>query len=212
MFAATAGEEKGFVQQVADAIDRAARAVLFVIKVIVSILLVGSVLLIVATAVGRYFFDAPIRAQAEYLRYALTAIVFLGAVLVTWDDRHLKMDLLSSALGGVGRMLVNGLALIGFMFAVGYATWYSIFAALDVGDAESLIAEIPMIYPHAIIPIGLALITLALLLRMGTYVRGDAETRSELDKLPQATERTPVEDAEGDPGDTGAGNRERDGR
>ena len=171
------------MQGIIRATEQAANVVLFFIKILVSVLLIGSVLLIVISATGRYFFDAPVRAQAEYLRYALTALVFFGAVLVTWDDRHLKMDLVSASLGPVGRTIVNAIAIAGFMFAVGYACWYSIGAADEVGDADSLIAEIPMIVPHAILPIGLGLMVIALLLRMGRHVRGSAAA-AELETLP----------------------------
>lgn len=170
----------------AQTIERAAEGVLFLIKIVVSVLLIGCVILVVVSATGRYFFDAPIRAQAEYMRYSLTALVFLGAVLVTWDDRHLKMDLLSSMLGGVGRMIVNTIALLGFLAAVVYTAWYSVGAAQEVGDADSLIAEIPMIYPHAILPIGLALMAIALLLRIGTHIRHDHN--KELDTLPSVAD------------------------
>lgn len=161
--------------------------VLLIIKIFVSVLLVGSVLLIVASAAGRYFFDAPIRAQAEYLRYALTALVFFGAVLVTWDDRHLKMDLISSALGRTGRTIANAIAIAGFMFAVAYAFWYSVGAADELGDGNSLIADIPMIVPHSILPIGLGLMVLALLLRLGSHVRGTAN--ADLENLPTVTDQ-----------------------
>ncbi len=178
------------MKAVARAIDQAANAVLFIIKIFVSVLLIGSVLLIVASAAGRYFFDAPVRAQAEYLRYALTALVFFGAVLVTWDDRHLKMDLISSALGRTGRTVVNAIAIAGFLFAVGYAFWYSVGAADDLGDGNSLIADIPMIVPHSILPIGLGLIALALLLRMGSHIRGTSN--AELESLPSVTDQPAV--------------------
>lgn len=174
------------MKKLAQTIERVAEGVLFFIKIVVSVLLIGCVILVVVSAAGRYFFDAPVRAQAEYMRYSLTALVFLGAVLVTWDDRHLKMDLLSSLLGGVGRMVVNTIALFGFLAAVVYTAWFSIGAAQEVGDADSLIAEIPMIYPHAILPIGLSLMAIALLLRIGTHIRHDHN--KELDTLPSVTD------------------------
>jgi len=93
--------------------------------------------------------------------------------------------------------------------AVAYAAWWSIISAQEVGDGLSLIAEIPMIYPHAIIPIGLGLMALSLLLRAGTYVRGDAQIKSELDRLlvPPAADV-----ADGDSSDGGEGGQDPDGR
>ena len=79
------------------------RPLLALIRLFLGVLLIASVVLIVANAMGRYIFLAPIIWAEEILGYVLVWTVYLGGVLVTWDGGHLKMDLLSRSLPGVSR-------------------------------------------------------------------------------------------------------------
>ena len=187
------------MQRLGQTLERAAWAVRFLIQLIVVGILVGSVVLIVTNSIGRYFLDSPIRWQEEILRYALLWLVFLGAVLVTFDGKHLKMDLISSALKGPARLLVNGLAVAVFIFVCGFIAWHSldwVNLFLETGQT-SQIADVPMVIPHIIIPICLALMVIGILVRLGGHVRGDIE--ADLDDVPAAGD--PMHAAEENGGD-----------
>lgn len=176
------------MDQLGRILERAARVVLLLLQVIVVAILIGSVGLIVTNAFGRYFMDAPIRWQEEILRYALLWLVFLGAILVTFDNKHLRMDLIANALKGPARIVVNGLAVLAFLFVCGFIAWHSmdwVNLFLETGQV-SQIAEVPMVIPHVIIPLSLALMVVAILVRLGGHVRGDLE--SELDEMHTAEE------------------------
>ena len=85
------------------------------IRGLLGMVLIGSVFLIVANAIGRYLLLTPIIWAEEILGYVLVWMVYLGAVLVTWDAGHLRMDLISRGLKGSTGIVVNGLAASAFL-------------------------------------------------------------------------------------------------
>jgi TRAP-type C4-dicarboxylate transport system permease small subunit len=156
-------------------VERVARAVLLCVRLLGGALLFASAILIVINAIGRYVFAAPILWGEEVLRFGLLWIVFLGAVLVSWDDRHLRMDLLSSALKGRALLLVRAVTVAVFLGLTLYIAYYSLIpVSLYARTGQvSQIAEIPMAIPHAIIPVSMALMFLAVAIRIRGYLRGN---------------------------------------
>lgn len=156
------------------AVEQVVRAILFCVRVLGGLLLFASAVLIVVNAVGRYVFAAPILWGEEILRYALLWMVFLGAVLVTWDDRHLRMDLLSATLKGRKQILVRALSIFVFLGLTLYVAYHSLTpVSLFARTGQvSQIAEIPMVIPHAIIPISMVLMFLAIVVRIRSHLRG----------------------------------------
>lgn len=155
-------------------VERVARTVLLCVRVLGGALLFASAILIVVNAIGRYVFASPILWGEEVLRFGLLWIVFLGAVLVSWDDRHLRMDLLSSALKGRALLLVRAVTVAVFLGLTLYIAYYSLTpVSLYARTGQvSQIAEIPMAIPHAIIPVSMGLMFLAVAIRIRGYLRG----------------------------------------
>ena len=149
-------------------------AILGAIRVLLGIVLIASVFLIVANSIGRYVFLTPIIWAEEILGYVLVWTVYLGAVLVTWDGGHLRMDLLSRSLGGASGAIVNGLATTGFL-AIGGVIIYQSFIAIREFTHESQVAELPMNVIHMAVPISFALIVLFILVRVKRYLAGNPE-------------------------------------
>ena len=89
--------------------------ILPVIRAFLGSLLIASVFLIVANAIGRYLFLAPIIWAEEILGYVLVWAVYLGGVLVTWDGGHLKMDLLSRTLPFNPKTIENRISVFVFI-------------------------------------------------------------------------------------------------
>lgn len=180
------------------AVEHVARAVLFGVQLLGGLLLFASAILIVVNAVGRYVFAAPILWGEEVLRFGLLWMVFLGAVLVSWDDRHLRMDLVSATLKGRALMLVKSLSVLVFLGLVLYIAYHSLTPVrlfARTGQV-SQIAEIPMVIPHAIIPVSMVLMCLAVLVRLRHHLRGGDRNDGEGDA--QATDRTDGGPSRGD--------------
>ena len=154
-----------------EGVESVAKPVLAVIRLFLGILLIASVVLICANAMGRYVFLAPIIWAEEILGYVLVWIVYLGGVLVTWDGGHLKMDLLSRSLPRLPRTLVNGFSTIVFVVIGGLIVYQSWFAIQELTHV-SQVAEVPMNLMHAIIPVSFVLIALFIATRFRGYLNG----------------------------------------
>jgi len=148
--------------------------VLKIIRALLGAVLIGSVFLIVANAIGRYLLLTPIMWAEEILGYVLVWMVYLGAVLVTWEAGHLRVDLLSRGLRGLSGIFVNGLAAIAFL-GVGAVIVYQSLLAIPEFTHSSQVAELPMNLVHTVVPIAFVVIILMVLLRIKTYLAGDSK-------------------------------------
>lgn len=138
------------------------RTVLAVIKAVLAIILISSVFLICANAFGRYVLFRPIIWAEEVLGYALVWLVYLGAIVVTAESGHLKMDLASSALPARARAILEVAGALLFAVLGGliiYQSWFSIAEFTHV----SQVAEIPMQLLHVIVPVSFGLMIIAAL-------------------------------------------------
>lgn len=139
-------------------------SILAVVRVVIGTILILSMVLICANAFGRYVLFKPIIWAEEVLGYALVWIVYLGAVLVTWDQNHLKMDLLSKMLTGWPRRVCDIAAVVLFV-AAGALIIYQSVTSIASFTHTSLVAGIPMSWLHMIIPASFALMILCVLAR-----------------------------------------------
>jgi TRAP-type C4-dicarboxylate transport system permease small subunit len=134
-----------------------------------------------ANIAGRYLFSAPVLWAEEILDYLMVWSVFLGAVLVTWEGRHIKMDLLSVRIPSPAREIVNAVAVAVFAAVCGFMvvqSWTATRVAMQI-DQRSVAAEIPMALAHAGVLLGFALMLLAVLFRLRYYVRGTFGSETE---------------------------------
>jgi TRAP-type transport system small permease protein len=139
-------------------------SILAVVRVVIGVLLILSMLLICANAFGRYVLFKPIIWAEEVLGYALVWTVYLGAVLVTWDQNHLKMDLLSKMLTGWPRRVCDVAAIVLFV-AAGALIIYQSVTSIASFTHTSLVAGIPMSWLHMIVPASFVLMILCVLAR-----------------------------------------------
>lgn len=125
-----------------------------------------------ANIVGRYVFGEPILWAEEILDYLMVWYVFLGAVLVTWEGRHIKMDLVSVMLPQPFRRIVSALAALVFLAVCGFMVWesWSVVRIAFQLDQRSVAAEIPMGYAHAGVLAGFLGMLVAVLVRLRAYV------------------------------------------
>jgi TRAP-type C4-dicarboxylate transport system permease small subunit len=161
-------------------------AVLTVPRTIIGVAILASIAINFANIVGRYILLAPIIWAEEIMIYINVWCVFIGCILVTWDGRHLKMDLFSVMLKSPWKQIVNTIAAIGFLLVCVFVVLQSwtVSSMMERLDQRSVVAEIPMVIPHAAVLLGFGAMLVVLLYRIRSYIVGamgsdiDATTKS----------------------------------
>ncbi len=144
--------------------QRLAAFILMLIRLLLGAMLLLSVALICANAFGRYVLLAPIIWAEEVLSYALVWMVYLGAVQVTSDRGHLRMDLAVQGLPWRWRRAVGLIGDLVFL-AVGALIIYQANDSIRQFTHHSLIAQLPMDVLHAVIPLSFALMVVLVVMR-----------------------------------------------
>lgn len=162
--------------------QRASELIARLVRTVAGIGLLASVLLICCNAFGRYVLLTSIIWAEEILGYALVWIVYLGAIVVTSSDDHLKMSLLTDMCSEKVRLALSIVGNIAFA-AVGMLIVYQSFDSIAMFTFTSPAAGLPMNVVHSIIPVSFGAIVLLLLLQivsasMALFGRGD-ETKGE---------------------------------
>lgn len=133
------------------------------IRALATATLLAAVALNIANVVGRYFFDAPIAWAEEVMLFLQVGVVFLGAVAVSREGRHIRMDVAVDLLPPAPRRAfayLAGLVEIGVAVAI---TWLAVplVRMLWEFDQRSQAADLPLWIPQGLVPLGFALIALA---------------------------------------------------
>ena len=132
------------------------------------VLLIAAVCLNFVNVIGRYAFGRAIFGADEIQTYSMVWMAFLGAVVVTWRNAHLRMDVLVSrappwlkaSLRFVELILMAATAGIVFVQSWKYA------AQMAAMGRASDAAAIPMAIPHSALAVCFGLIALIALWRM----------------------------------------------
>jgi C4-dicarboxylate transporter DctQ subunit len=143
-------------------------------RLIASLLLVA-VAINFANVVGRYLFQAAFFWADEILVFLVVWCVFIGIVSVAYNGAHLKMDLVSARLRGRARTLVHAAVVFGILACALVMVWQSarVVQLLASTGQVSVNAGIPMTLVQAALPAGFALMGLAVLVRIRTYISDD---------------------------------------
>src|ERR1043165_3481538 len=118
------------------------------VRIIVGAAICVSIGINLANIVGRYLFSEPLVWAEEILNYLMVWSVFLGAVLVTWEGRHIKMDLLSARIRPPASLALNVITVIVFAAVCVFMivqSWTVTNMARMI-DQRSVAAEMPMMY------------------------------------------------------------------
>lgn len=160
-----------------DAILRGARLFVSLLRVSAAALLIASVSLNFANVIGRYFFSASIYWAEEVMLFLMVGCVFLGNGVVAWSGRQIRMDVIVGMLPARLRMLLDLLAELLFIAAAGLIVFFSwpVIRDLWAFDQRSQSAEVPLVIPQAMIPVGLSIMILLVVVRLLTG--GDAAAR-----------------------------------
>jgi TRAP-type C4-dicarboxylate transport system permease small subunit len=155
------------------ALQRIEETLITGVRVIVGGAIFVSIAINFANIAGRFVLSEPVIWAEEILSYLMVWSVFLGAVLVTWEGRHIKMDLISARIPPPVSVVLNVITVLVFaaicVFMI-MQSWTVTSMAREI-DQRSVAAEIPMMYAHVAVLLGFAGMLVAVLLRLPQYVK-----------------------------------------
>ena len=135
------------------------RALVLGIQGLTAVLMLIAVALNAANIVGRYIFFRPIASAEEIMLFLLVGTVFLGNAIVGFEGKQLRMDVILHALPPAWRRSLDVAAdatMIAVCVILIVLGWPAV-QMLAEFDQRSQAAEIPMVIPQALVPIGLGL-------------------------------------------------------
>jgi TRAP-type C4-dicarboxylate transport system permease small subunit len=135
-----------------------AHVLMTILRTVAGVLLVGSVIVNFANIIGRYFFSVSIQWAEEVMLFLMIGCVFLNCGLVGWSGRQIRMDAIVSLLP---RLLRQDQPVV------------SMLAELD---QRSQAANIPLVLPQAMLPIGFLLMALLVGIRLCVPRPADTHT------------------------------------
>ena len=153
-----------------DQLLRGVRALVSVLRILAGVLLVASVSLNFANVIGRYFFNASIFWAEEVMLYLMVACVFLGNGVVAWSGRQLRMDVIVAMMPAQVQKALELMAELTFIVvavAIVVFAW-PVIRDLWLFDQRSQSAELPMVIPQIMIPIGLSIMAFLVVVRLLT--------------------------------------------
>jgi TRAP-type C4-dicarboxylate transport system permease small subunit len=155
-------------------VHRGVNGLLGTIRIIAALSLSASVAINFANIVGRYFFAVSLQWAEEVMLFLMIGCVFLGTGLVGWGGKHIRMDVIVSLFPPPirhGFELFADIVTIATSLAVAVFAW-PVITMLAQFDQRSQAANIPLVIPQAMLPIGLSL--MALLIAMRLILQGTA--------------------------------------
>jgi C4-dicarboxylate transporter DctQ subunit len=159
-----------------DTVLRGVRGLVSALRVLAGALLIASVTLNFANVIGRYCFSASIYWAEEVMLFLMVGCVFLGNGVVAWSGRQIRMDVVVGMMPEKVREALNLFSELLFMLT---ATMMVVFAwpvirDLWAFDQRSQSAEVPLVFPQVVIPLGLSIMALLVMVRLVTG--GEPET------------------------------------
>lgn len=151
----------------------AIRGLVAAIQALTAILMLVAVALNFANIVGRYAFSQPIGSAEEVMLFLLVAMVFLGNSVVGYEGRQLRMDMVLQAMPPrvhAAFDVLADLAMIAVCITLIVLGWPAV-AMLAEFDQRSPAADIPLVIPQALVPIGLGLNAFLVAARLVETVR-----------------------------------------
>ena len=153
---------------------KAIRAFAGGILVLSAISLLIAVALNLANIVGRYVFLSPIASAEEIMLFLFVGTVFLGNSVVGWEGKQIRMDVFLLVLPAPLRRVFDvlaDLAVIVVSVVLIWVAWPAI-QMLAEFDQRSQAADIPLVIPQALVPIGLGLNAILVAARLVLQMRG----------------------------------------
>jgi TRAP-type C4-dicarboxylate transport system permease small subunit len=134
-------------------IDKALDWLARVIELTLAFAFIVAVLLNFTNVVGRYLFGLSLLGSDEVQVFIMVAMTFLGAVVVTRRNEHLRMDVLVRFMPEAVRVLLRIAEQVLLILLAGFVLSQSYFYAaqmLRIGRASDM-AGVPMWIPHGVV-------------------------------------------------------------
>jgi TRAP-type C4-dicarboxylate transport system permease small subunit len=155
---------------------RSAHALMAALRLAAGAMLVASVAINFANIIGRYFLSVSIPWAEEMMLFLMIGAVFFGIGPVGWLGRHIRMDVVVSLLPPRARELFeifSDLVTIVTCLMLAVFAW-PVMTMLAELDQRSAMANIPLVVPQAVVPLGLLLMALLIAVRLVVHgVRHD---------------------------------------
>ena len=137
--------------------------------------LVASVALNFVNIVGRYFFNSPLQWGEEVMAFLMVGTVFSGAVVISAQGRHIRMDIIVALLPLPLQRFFFGLAILAEGVAAALVVYFGIPVINDLMDFDQRAdaSDLPMWIPQAMVPLGMTLIALICLSRLVLLFAGE---------------------------------------
>jgi C4-dicarboxylate transporter DctQ subunit len=151
-----------------EALRRGATALTAALRVAAGTMLMLSVGINFANIIGRYVFSVSLYWAEEAMLFLMIGCVFFGASQAGWLNRHIRMDVVVSLLPPRARKAFDVLAdlvTIATCIAVASFAW-PVMTMLYELDQRSETANIPLVIPQSVVPIGLLLMALLIAVRL----------------------------------------------
>ena len=159
-------------------IDKALDRLTRIIELALAFAFIVAVLLNFTNVVGRYLFGLSLLGSDEVQVFIMVAMTFLGAVVVTRRNEHLRMDVLVQFMPEAAHLLLRIAEQVLLILLAGFVLSQSYFYAgqmLRIGRASDM-AGVPMWIPHGSVALGFALVLLIACWRLATVItRREAE-------------------------------------
>jgi TRAP-type transport system small permease protein len=149
-------------------IDRITRG----IELVLALAFILAVLLNFTNVIGRYLFGLSLLGSDEVQVFIMVAMTFLGAVVVTRRNMHLRMDVLVRFMPGPVQLALRIAEQILLMVLAAFVLSQSYFYASQMFriGRNSDMAGVPMWIPHGCVVLGFALILLLAAWRLVTIL------------------------------------------
>ncbi|GGX54419.1 TRAP transporter small permease subunit [Saccharospirillum salsuginis] len=143
------------------------------LTMIAGITILALVFIAVVNILGRWLFNMPLRGYIDWVEQLMAVFAFLGIAYCQRLGGHIRMDLLVGALRGRALWLSEFVTVF-FMLLVTliltYGSYLHFLRAYTNGDS-SIDIGLPIWPAKLIVPIGLALLSLRLILQLWGYAR-----------------------------------------
>jgi TRAP-type C4-dicarboxylate transport system permease small subunit len=147
-------------------------------RVLTGGLLVISVLLNFANIFGRYFLNAPLQWGEEVMLFLMVGIVFSGAVVISAQGRHIRMDIVVALLPAPAQRFFGALTILAEGIAAAVVVWIGVPVVMELADFDQRAdaSNVPLYIPQAVVPLGMGLIALICLARLVLLLGGRRTT------------------------------------
>lgn len=151
-------------------IDRALDCMARVIEVFLALAFIFAVVLNFINVVGRYLFGMSLLGSDEVQVFIMVGMTFLGAVVVTRRNEHLRMDVLVRFIPAGLRLALRAAEQLLLIFLAAFVIFQSYLYASQMFRLGRIsdMAGVPMWIPHGFIALGFALILLVTAWRLAT--------------------------------------------